>query len=145
MSYSFKIGNAEIDCDLDDGYIGLIIKEVRHDNAPAFGEPLSDFINCRCPDYTDWREFCEFTFLTDLFYENCGGILRDNPGIILLTRGHQKEINDAYQNFFKKYPHSKPGFETDSEPDRWHVRLVWLKYWVDWAIENCGYPAFQNS
>ena len=106
--------------------------------------------------------------LFSLFYgKNCSGelirddaLLRNHPGCVPLTERHRKEINEALANFKKVYPNAiatygRPapegkmvGFWHDKEnpvENGWLCRLVWLHYWVNWALDNCKQPVFANG
>lgn len=162
MGYTLKIGEIFVRKELMDEddqktayfHTGVISEE--HKNAPAFGEP-TDRQNSRWPSYTAWSNFCDFVGLEDLFYNKEYGILREHPGCVPLTQSHKEEIDKALENFKKKYPKAIPSYSTNvknimleedptwPEENNFMVRLVWLKYWVDWALENCENPAFYNS
>ncbi len=32
-----------------------------------------------------------------------------------------------------------------AEENDYATRLEWLKYWVDWSLENCDKPVFCNT
>ena len=62
------------------------------------------------------------------------------------------------KKLYEKYPNCRAGYSTkinekegffediDWPAENNHaVRLEWLKYWVDWALENCECPVFYNS
>jgi len=89
MGYDLTIGEAEFKVDkvgddfvdnIQEECIRVTVAEIKHDNAPAFGEP-TDYTNVRWPSYSSWAIFCEFAELEHVFYEmdehdNCTGHLR---------------------------------------------------------------------
>lgn len=149
MGYKLTIGELKTSINEDGLYSSIYnyAEDMKLDNAPAFNEP-TDYTNSRLPSYTSWSNFCEFTELYDLFYNSHYGILRDHSGCVPLTKEHKKIIDKAYENFYKKCipGFSKDDCDTNWPPEREHAaRLEWLKFWVDWALENCKQPVFYNS
>ena len=157
MGYTLTIGQLEKFVNEDEDYKYDTAEDVKLENAPAFGEP-TDYTNSRWPSYTAWHNFTRFVELEDLFYNKDTGLIRNHPGCVKLTQEHKKEIDQAYQNFYQKYPDCEPGYspkvnvnngiyEDKSWPEEktWAIRLEWLKFWVDWSLENCSDPVFYNS
>ena len=155
MGYTLKIGQLEKVVDEDYHYDSA--KSFRLENAPAFGEP-TDYTNSRWPSYSAWHNFSRFVDLEDLFYNKDTGLIRKHPGCVVLTQEHKKEIDEAYQKFYQKYPDCRPGYSPNineskgiyedkswPEENSYAVRLEWLKFWVDWALENCSESVFYNS
>lgn len=115
MGYTLRIGE-----NIDGN-----VKTVRHDDAPAFGEP-TDYTNARRPSYTAWWGFARAAGLESLFES----LLNPRPGIQPLTTEHL--------GAFKKVK--------IRQLDQWdRNRLVWLIYWTEWALNNCKNPAIYNS
>lgn len=159
MGYNLIIGEAKIDyniTDLEEPYIDIYADIIKNKNAPAYGEP-TDYTSARWPSYTSWHNFTKFVKLEDLFYgeERYDKLLKDHPGCSVITKKHKQEIDEAYKNFKIKYPNSiatygdvKDIFEEDKnnpEENCWLCRLEWLKYWVDYVLENCERPVLINS
>lgn len=157
MGYNLYIGEAVLNYDNDSDYpsVYIDVKLEQHDNAPAFGEP-SDYTNSRYPSYTVWSDFCKFVGLYDLFYDEDYGLCRPHPGETPLTTKHKEAIDKAYSDFKNKYPNSVATYgekqenwydsdENNPEENGYLCRLEWLKYWIDWALENCEKPIFKNS
>jgi len=148
MGYTLVIGEAEINFDNDDGLessCSLTARSERHDNAPAFGEP-TDFTNERWPSYSAWSNFCAETGLEDVFYHNGGGHLRGgHPGCIPVEIEMQKRVRSALEAYKAAHPKAEATYERESKIEGHLCRLVWLDYWVSWALENCERPVFANS
>ena len=158
MGYTLRIGNAYMDFDKEYNYLKIDAEAKTLPNAPAFGEP-TDNSNSRWPSYTAWHDFTKFAGLYDLFFnkerEDPECLLKEHPGYTVITKEHQKEINRLYKLFYIKYPNCKAGFSpnaTDFADDpnwpienSYAVRFEWLKFWIDWALENCEIPIFYNS
>lgn len=159
MGYTLRIGELEASVEYEglESYIHLDAKPERKDDAPAYGEP-TDHTNSRWPSYTSWSEFTRFAGLHYLMYNEEVGLLRKHPGCVPLVKEHKEIIDKAYQKFYDRYPNAKAGYSPKIdfekrifEDTEWPVengmaaRLEWLKYWVDWALENCEKPVFYNS
>lgn len=156
MGYNLCIGELEVEYTQEGNYCGIGVKTYHHDNAPAFGEP-TDKTSQRWPGYIVWQDFCEFVGLEDVFYNEEYGILRNHPGAVPLTEEHRDAVNKAYEDFIVKYPNTIPGFGNnvrysafgdfaDHPRENCHfARLLWLKYWVNWCLDNCERPIFYNN
>lgn len=158
MGYTLKIGEltSEIVKEGLESYINNNVVCVSNDKAPAFDEP-TDYMNERWPSYTSWHSAMYFVGLEDFMYNKESGLLRRHPGCFPLVVEHKEIIDKAYQEFYKKYPNCKAGYSPKEladftvedkdwpEENNWACRLEWLKYWVDWALENCKNPVFYNS
>lgn len=154
MGYSLIIGEARVESYEEDGLEALCYitaEKAHHPDAPAFGEP-TDHTNQRWPSYTSWYNFCEYADILPAIYEtdaygNASGSLRGgHPGAFPINKEFQDNINTAYN-------HLKMQAKTlDSEEDIFSTdiggawaRIQWLKYWTDWAMENCTHPVLANS
>lgn len=159
MGYDLKIGELQtwIDYDGLDSWIVNDVVDEKHDNAPAFGE-FTDYTNYRAPGYGQWDKVMRDCGLHELMFDEDTGLIRNHPGCVPLVKEHKEIIDKAYKEFYEKYPNCKAGYSPKinnkegiyDDPD-WDncnntaVRLEWLKYWVDWALENCERPVFYNS
>lgn len=151
MGYSISIGELKIS--KEDGYTFRTAETVRLDNAPAYGEP-TDYTNERWPSYSSWGNAMDFLDLNNLMFNDRTGLMRKHPATYRLTKKHKAAIDKAYVKFYQKYPNAKAGFSPKAtmfqldkdwpEENNWAVRLEWLKFWVDWALENCKNPVFSN-
>jgi len=163
MGYSITIGEAEIDYyyEKDDrGYARISAKGVHHDQAPAFGD-LSDFNNGRHPSYSAWADFLKETGLSSIFFDEDKRTLGGHPGAIPIGKTEANLVRESLESW--RANHSKePGFDKTSifsldgsqsptevpdeiQKDATLARLIWLDYWVDWAVNNCKYPTICNT
>ncbi len=155
MGYSLSIGEAIIDYSIwEDDYkessVSIAVEAEHHETAPAFGEP-TDHSNQRWPSYTQWHEFCKFTQLTDVFYQDKdfrGG----HPGVFPITKTFQRHIDLALKAHKMRHPNAQATYEREANlseeefmADGSYCRLEWLKYWTDWALINCKHPVFCNT
>ena len=145
MGYSLTIGQAEINYshDPDDMICNVCVRDEYDKNSPAFGDP-TDYTNARWPSYTAWTNFTEWAGLYNMFYEGDFGLLNKHPGCLPLTIDHKRQIDESYERIQTEFPNLVACFN-DTPESSYFARLIWLKYWVDWALENCEKPAIQNS
>lgn len=156
MGYTLIIGEPSIYINKEENHLSIDVKIEKHDQAPAYGEP-TDHENQRWPSYISWRKFCLFVGLQELFYDEDYGLMRSHPGEMLLLNTHKNQIDLALEKFKKQYPNVVAGYSPKIDPKKgiyedkawppensYMVRLEWLKYWIDWALENCDQPIFKN-
>ena len=154
MGLNLKIGNAYVEANKDafpELRANWYVREVSLPDAPTFPhDELTGNTNCRYPTYSAWREFCMKVGLTDLFYDKHEGLMRSHPGCQGITQRDADEVTEALAAY--RATHDKePGFYGDddnSDDDEWDpqlARLIWLEFWMQWAVKNCETPAFYNS
>lgn len=102
-------------------------EERRFDEAPADHVPTR-YTNSRWPSYTGWSSFCDEVGLSDLFFGS-NGLMAEHPGAVVLTREHLAIVEAV--------PDPEHGYTLD--------RLVWLRWWMRWALDNCKVPVIANS
>jgi hypothetical protein len=160
MGYNLTIGEACVDYNVDDSWfeqdyndysIRVEARSEKHDAAPAFGEP-TDHTNQRWPSYTAWHNFCKFTNLYDLFYDDNERTLRGgHPGVMPVTKHMLFRVKKAKMQLKGKYPNLRAEYDVpdiSEEEDMANgalCRLLWLEYWFEWALENCEQPVLTNS
>lgn len=157
MGYTLSIGKPILDIDTKNHWISIDVEPVELEDAPAFGEP-TDYTNRRWPSYSSWAKFVRFVELEHVFRDEDKGLIRQHPGETPISKWHQEEIDKAMEKFKEKYPNAKAGYSplideangVWEDPDwpeenNWLCRLEWLKYWVDWALENVETPIFKNT
>jgi len=167
MSFNIHIGEAVVDkhyAEEEADEYGTELKVAVHslelEGAPVFrGDSMTGNSNSRYPGYLQWDEAVRAMTLHDLFFKKDTGIMSQHPGCFLLTKKHANKIRRAL-NFYKvNHPDAKPGWcdcdecakpiKGDGLPhedlDGVLARLIWLDFWVHWALENCKIPAIYNS
>lgn len=170
MSYSIYIGQAVIIKRNPKDYDGelkadFIVKSHEELGAPVFeNDTMTGNSNSRHPGYGAWDDFATSTGLHDFFFDKEKGLMRQHPGCFKLTKKHAKIVSKALADYQAKYPKAQPGFakqfmansgivmsnsRTMGAPDEtvaeYHLaRLMWLNWWVQWAIKNCKRPAIYN-
>jgi len=171
MGYDILIGNAELaepdDPEDRDGLYeaSFYVRGVTHPEAPVFeNDTMTGKSNGRYPGYGAWADFLRSVELHDLFKNERTGLMRQHPGCHMLAPDHGEKISQALAAYRKKYPNAKPGFGEEilvnspvivsdvrsmDVPDRqvanFHMaRLIWLDWWVQWALKNCERPAIYN-
>ncbi len=143
MGYSLIIGEA-ININVDDLNLKVDVAEIIDMNSPAFGEP-TDNTNSRWPSYTAWWDFCEFVGLRDKMFDETDNIHGGHPGYFLITEDFKNAVDFAHKRHMMRYKDAIAEYDTDRPQDYHLCRLVWLKYWTDWAFENCEIPIFKNT
>jgi hypothetical protein len=159
MSYSIYIGNAELEGELDDGEYraSYRVPEVERPDAPAFpNDGMSTRKNGRHPGYTQWSDFCEKAGLHGLFFDRDDGLMRGHPGCFAVTPLHAERMRSMRMDWQLRHPDTAPGFDfsprlmDQSQDDGVRgrdavlARLLWLEWWMDWALANCERPAIAN-
>ena len=157
MGYNLYIGESKLESDIEEYWCRWTAKPKILKKAPFFeGDDLSNHNNSRSPSYTQWWDFCKEVNLIDVFYED-RGFKGGHPGCFKLTKEHLITFREALKkreqidkrpaglderyinNIFAKFP---DGEETH---DYNKVRLIWLIWWTNWALNNCKNPTFSNS
>ena len=155
MGYTISIGNATPwhEKDEDSLRAGWRVARVKHDAAPAFGDP-TDHQNQRWPSYTAWNDSMRALGLHDLFFKDYEGLMAQHPGCAPITAGHAAIVKAAVLRRRETNGGKPAGFHdmdlktfqtTDNGNDPDLARGVWLEYWMEWAVANCETPAIQNS
>lgn len=163
MSYDIYIGEASIES-FGDEYNELSVHVRGHSllEAPTFrGDAMTGNGNSRHPSYSGWSEFLDKVGLHNLFFNKESGLMREHPGCFELKTKDLYVIHLALENYIKNNPTAKPGwclcdkcveegtFRADGLPheelDGTLARLMWLDFWVTWAIKNCKTPAIANQ
>ncbi len=173
MGYTIKVGEAEprwpenLD---EDNEPDWTVKGFSLPEAPSFpGDDMTGRGSARSPSYSAWGNFCDETGLRDLFYgadaRNNGGkytrdtcLIRSHPGVAILKPSDLLEIRHArIQWEAKPWPAEERiagwdptlNWNDTREPDAKYdgnlARLLWLEWWVDWALTNCKRPALGNT
>lgn len=148
MGYNLQIGELQVDI-TNDGRESIVnlTAETQNGRQESFlnvGE-LTDGTNMRWPTYTSWKNFTRNSDLYEFFFDKSNGLMRTHPGTFPLCEEHRKIVNEKYDEFINKYPNAQCTYETDNDIDATLVRFEWLKYWVNWALDNCKRPVFYNS
>ena len=159
MSYSIYIGNATMRDETEDGEYraGYYVPEVLRADAPAFPfDEMSRNLNGRHPGYTQWDRFARRAGLLSLFFDAVSGLMREHPGCFELTPLHLEQVRSARMDWQLRHPDTEPGFDWSGYlrreiqddgirgRDGMLARLLWLEWWIEWALTNCERPAIAN-
>ena len=129
------------------------VNETEQPDAPIFpNDEMTGNGNARHPGYTTWYNFTKNAGLYDLFFDEKTGLMREHPGHQPLEAHHAVEIGHALTRWREKHPDTTPGFEKFSFDqnapivgyDYTLARLIWLDWWVKWALAHCEHPAIYN-
>lgn len=139
MAYSLRIGNKthfEEPDDPEDNRWG--VADVELPEAPLFDDDgLTGRSNFRSPSNRGWHDFKRAVGLERLFNALMGG---DPQSCVPLKSEHLNAVRDAIKNWKAAHPNTKPGF-ADGQ-DYQLARLLWLEWWMNWALNNCPEPTF---
>jgi hypothetical protein len=150
MSYSIKIGNAVPfhSKDEDELYASWVVESATSDDAPTFiNDQMTGNSNGRHPSYSGWSDFLKKTDLGDLFYKD---LMEQHPGCVQIKPEHYERVHSALEDY-QKIATKPPGFGDwmnnvdGSQYDPYLARLIWLDFWMKWALDNCETPAIQNT
>lgn len=163
MGYTLTIGNAVPQPpdprDGDEGMFGWTVENLILPEAPAPDNDMNKHANYCWPSYSVWADFAQAVDLYALFFDKDFGLIRRHPGIVPLLPHHRTEVAEALAAFRAAHPTAVPRF-ADPKPDGHPfdvvenpmngpnailARLVWLDWWIGWALDNCEHPAFENS
>jgi hypothetical protein len=162
MGYNIYIGDAKPEFSKDDGELWArwTVNGMALPDAPTFpNDEVTGNGNCRSPSYVGWSEFCEAVGLHDLFLEKWEGLMGEHPGCKMLHKEHLLQVQAALEKW-KRTATKDPGFsgwpKHNPDTNQWETpddgkydhnlaRLIWLEFWMRWALENCETPAIANS
>jgi hypothetical protein len=171
MGYTLIIGEACLEGDKEDAYLRVWAKGEAHDEAPTFpNDAMTGKGNSRSPSYTGWANFCRDVGLYGMFYGMDGRrgpymkpdpnshrevpILSDHPGFAVLNERDALAVRHALDQHIASHGELEPGFRPWAEKDEdapanalacaQRARLIWLDYWVSWAVKNCQWPVVAN-
>jgi hypothetical protein len=162
MGYNINVGNAKPEFSKDDGelYAHWTVDGATSPDAPTFPhDEMTGNGNGRSPSYSAWADFCRDAGIYDLFLEKYEGLMSSHPGCKMLQSEHLLIVQAALVKW-KRTATLPPGFcgwpEHNRETGTWEspdegkydstlARLMWLEFWMKWALENCETPAIENS
>jgi hypothetical protein len=165
MSYDIYIGNAEIETpDREPDYLYGFDVRVRHVQIPGAPTAPNDDMtgngNSRHPGYIQWPNFAEEVGLHAFFFDKSTGLMHEHPGCFPLYPEHLYTVRAALAAYKARWPEAVPGFTglafgrpTPEYPEEVEerltananlARLIWLEFWIAWALETCERPAIEN-
>ena len=166
MSYDIYIGEAVVDVPsadtLRDGYneLSVCVDEFKLDDAPHFPhDEMTSNGNSRHPGYSQWSNFARQAGLHAFFFDKENGLMREHPGAFMLTQDHSEVVSNALSKWRREHQAIEPGWcgcvqccgrmgdKAAKHVDRDGVlaRLIWLDFWIRWAIGSCKVPAIYNG
>jgi predicted HicB family RNase H-like nuclease len=163
MGISIRIGEAVLkerdwyEDDNDDIYFCYYdVDDMCLDEAPDLLN--DDFVrnsNCRLPSCTAWVEFTKETGLYEFFFNKETGLFSPLYGCAAFDK---KDVEVVQQALKARQQYADehglvPGFEPGDPEERKNfkikidptlLRLIWLEFWMNWAINNCKNPAITS-
>lgn len=162
MGCDIKIGNAtpEFGNEYGELWAKWSVASAASEEAPTFpGDEMTGNGNCRSPSYRAWSEFCRSAGIYEAFFDEHGNLIGGHPGCILITEDHLTAVRAASKRM-KAAATKPPGFcgysNFDHDSGKWITpdegvydhnlaRIIWLEWWLEWAVKNCETPAIQNT
>jgi hypothetical protein len=162
MGYTIRIGNAKPEFSKEDDELHACwsVEGMASDDAPTFShDEMTGNGNARSPSYSGWADFCREAGIYDMFLEKYEGLLDPHPGCKMLKDHHLTQVQAALQRW-RPRTDKPPGFEGWPELnkatgeyeaidrgkyDSTLARLIWLEFWMTWALKNCETPAIENT
>jgi hypothetical protein len=144
MSYDIYIGQRKWDI----GRREHTVDPITTSDAPEFGnDEMTGKGNSRHPGYSQWSDFLRVVGLIGMFFDGESGLMRQHPGCFPLDNDHREMINEAVAKWEIKHPElvgrESLGFGV-SDSESFYCRLLWLKYWIGYALDNCKKPSIAN-
>jgi hypothetical protein len=115
-------------------------RAVSSHHAPRFEGDPHGRQNIHCASASDWGAFCRATELHELFFAPSDGLMAILPGATKLTREHARTIHAALERFLIANGRTAPSF-VGASAESHLARLLWLDWWVHWALRSCTDPA----
>ena len=153
MGYNITVGNAIPKHSKDDFpylYASWEVEGAALESAPTFqGDGMTGNGNERSPSYSTWADFARTVGLYEFFYNERGHLHAGHPGCIGITQ-EDADLVTATLNRYKTQSTLPPGFHDWNHEgpvtfDGHLARLIWLEFWMQWAVKNCETPAIQNT
>lgn len=150
MAYDIVIGQGVIRTDDDEIGPQMVVEEIILKDAPCFPNDPTGQSNIRRPAYSVWSNFCKETGLTNWFFTPDGGVRGGHPGNFMITPMDIAVVSLALEKY-KTTTIEEPGFNESWErrgPISYNgnlARLIWLDWWMRWAIQNCTNPILTNN
>lgn len=154
MGYTIRIGQAVVAPDDGGEALTVEVQKERHPEAPVFpGDEMTGNSNARRPSYAGWADFCGETGLRELFFNEERGLMREHPGCFRITAKHLEAVQHALAAWRARYPMAVPRFAEipSNETVAWSTieahlaRLIWLEWWMRYALKTHSLPAIYNS
>ncbi len=171
MGYTITIGEAVLE-DMtydDDPGLKVSARGEALDEAPEFeNDGMTGNTNSRSPSYTAWSDFCRETGLYNLFFgggwsredrgylpcENLhreSPLMAEHPGFRAINKIDADIVSASLAAYRAAHPNATPGFDTWAGTPGFPMenatlaRLIWLEFWMRWAVENCTHPIIENT
>ena len=122
MSYQLAIG--EYSSYEDEGYLVEYVLEQRMAGVPKIGNASND-CNEKSVNESQWWAFLESSGLAEAFAE----LMPESSLIADIEPHHLDSVRKANKA-------NLSGWDLN--------RLLWLEFWMDWALRNCKRPVFKR-
>lgn len=163
MGYNIHVGEAKpvFSTEYCELYARWRVNRIERPDAPCFpNDEMTGCSNSRYPSYSGWSDFCKEAGLYELFFCKEYGLIRSHPGCEMIQEHHLSKVKKALNNRIE-VSCKDPGFtgvgKFSKKEQKWIpspdkgrydsilARLIWLDYWMTFAMENFEIPAIENS
>ncbi len=127
------------------------IRPEQHVDAPDIANDEYCKVNERSMSGTRWEAFCRESSLERLFGREGTPLFQNWSGLsaVQFTADAVDRVHKALEKYRTAHPAAVPGFTdgewppSDGVTDPILARLVWLDYWMSWAVQKCEKPSIQ--
>ena len=142
MTYQMLIGKPVRVPDEDEPEGRLTVEYTVDAAAPDSEWYREGFANLRDRSANTWEAFFQEAGLTAWFLAEIEPRLNDMPFMIPVKPTWLKEISDAAQAYFDKTADAAhKSLEQQVEEKECLLGLIWMRFWIDWALRNSAEPS----
>ena len=100
------------------------------------------FANLRDRGANSWEDFFQKAGLSAWFLSEIEPHLNEMPFVIPVKREWAKIISAAAQAYFDQTADpAHKSLETQVEEKECLLGLIWMRFWIDWALQNAAEPS----
>jgi hypothetical protein len=122
-----------------------VVEEIELEEAP-YSEWTGKANYCTV-SYAYWKHFTKTVGLNDLFWNRDKGLMKRHPGLEPIRPADLEQVQEALVKYRWAGLAAVPGRKDYSFLGRYDMlgSLTWLEWWMNWALENCQWPAIHNE
>ena len=124
-----------------------VVEEIELEEAPYSNRLRLAKANHCTVSYAYWRRFTKKVGLNDLFWNRDKGLMKHHPGLEPIRPADLAQVQEALVKYRWAGLAAVPGRKDDWVEGRYNMleSLTWLEWWMNWALENCQWPAIHNE
>ena len=125
------------------------MNQMELEEAPYLDRMMIGKVNHCKVTYSYWNHFTKTVGLNDLFWNRDKGLMKCHPGLEPIRPADLEQVQEALVKYRGAGLAAVAFLEdlTGIPPRRYHMldSLTWLEWWMNWALENCQWPAIHNE